>query len=101
MAVWIAQEKNKSGMNERISEDAITQRECEKEEHQDKNLKGVPGWLSWLSIQLLILAQVTISQCMGLSPSSCSVLTAWSLLGIISLSPSAPLMHDCTLSQNK
>ena len=31
-------------------------------------LLGEPGWLSWLSIQLLISAQVMISWFMGLSP---------------------------------
>ena len=35
----------------------------------EDNLRGAPGWLSQLSVQLLILTQVT----------------AWSLLGILSL----------------
>ena len=50
----------------------------------------VPGWLSLLSLRLLISAQVMISWLVGSSPTSGSVLTAWSLLGI-SLSPSLPL----------
>ena len=33
-----------------------------------KESKGVPGWLSWLSVRPLILAQVMISWFMGLSP---------------------------------
>ena len=57
-----------------------------------KNLKqfGAPGWLSQLSIQLLISPQVMISQFVSLSPISGYVLTAWSLLGIVSPSRSAP-----------
>ena len=50
------------------------------------NLIGVPGWLSWLSIRLLISAQVMISRFMRLIPVSGSVLIAWSLPGILSLS---------------
>ena len=44
-----------------------------------------PGWLSWLSVQLLLLAQVMISRIVGLSPVLGSQLTAWSMLGILSL----------------
>ena len=47
---------------------------------------GAPGWLSWLSFQFLILAQVTISWFVSLSPMSGSVLTAQSLVGFLSLS---------------
>ena len=40
------------------------------------NIKlGVPGWLSQLSIWLLVLAQVMISQVVSLSPALGSVLT--------------------------
>ena len=46
---------------------------------------GAPGWLSWLSIQLLILAQVMILQFMRSSPELGSVLTVQSLLGILFL----------------
>ena len=46
----------------------------------------MPGWLSWLSVQLLILASVMISWFVGSSPTSISVLTVWSLSD--SLSPS-------------
>ena len=51
---------------------------------------GVPGWLSWLSVHLLVSAHVVISLFVGLSPASGSVLTAWSLLGILCPSLSAP-----------
>ena len=70
-------------------------------------LLGEPGWLSGLSIQLLVSAQVTISWFIGSSPGLASALTVWSLLWILSLSPflSAPpqLMRMCalSLSQNK
>ena len=47
---------------------------------------GAPAELSWLSIRLLILAQVMISWFVGSSPKSGSVLTARSLLEILSLS---------------
>ena len=50
----------------------------------------VPGWLSWLSVQLLISAQVAVSHFMSLSPASDSGLTVQSLLGIF-LSPSLSL----------
>ena len=43
---------------------------------------GVPGWLSWLRVWLLISSHVMISQFVG----SSSMLTAWSLLGILSSS---------------
>ena len=69
---------------------------------------GAPGKLSQLSVQLLISAQVTISQFMRSSPALGSALTAWSLLRIVSL-PSVSLPCSCTcalsltlsLSQNK
>ena len=57
----------------------------------------MPGWLSWLCVQLLILAQVMISWFMGLSPAS---LTVQSLLGIFSLPFPRPLSPP-TLSENK
>ena len=53
--------------------------------------QGAPGWLSRLSIWLLILAEVMISWSMGSSPTSGSALTVWSLLGILSLSLSLSL----------
>ena len=49
-------------------------------------LLGVPGWRSWLSIWLLISAQVVISRLTRSSSALGSVLTAQNLLGIISLS---------------
>ena len=53
----------------------------------------MPGWLSLLSVQLLISAQVMISG---------SVLTVWSLLGILSplsFCPSPPLSFSLPLSK--
>ena len=52
---------------------------------------GVPGWLSQLSIQLLILVQVTVAQFVGPSPTPGSALTVLSLLRILS----APPTHAC------
>ena len=61
---------------------------------------GAPGWLSQLSVhQLLILAQVTISQFVGLSPTLGSSLTAQSLLEILSL-PLRSLSKIKTLKNN-
>ena len=66
---------------------------------------GMPGWLSRLSIQLLVSAQVMLSQFVRLSPKSGSVLTAQSLLGILSFSLCLSLcsspIYMCSLSQNK
>ena len=63
---------------------------------------GAPGWLSWLSIQLLVLAQVMISQFMGLSPASGSVLTYRASLEFsLSLSLSAPPPLALSLSPSK
>ena len=59
---------------------------------------GVPGWLSWLSVQLLVLAQVVISWIVSSSLTSVSLLTAWSLLDILSLPFSVPL--SCSLSMS-
>ena len=63
---------------------------------------GVPGWLSRLSTQLLVLAQVMISLLVRSSPRSGSMLTAQSLLGILSLRLSAPPpgvhVHSLSLS---
>ena len=56
-----------------------------------ENHIGEPGWLSWLSIQLLTSAWVMISRFVRSSPTSGSVLTAWSLLGILSPSLSLSL----------
>ena len=48
-------------------------------ERTETKYNGVPGWFSWLSLQLLIWAQVMISGFMSSSPTSGSVLTAQSL----------------------
>ena len=42
-----------------------------------------PRWLSWLSVPLLISAQVLISRFVSSSPMSSSALRAWSLLGLL------------------
>ena len=61
---------------------------------------GAPGWLNQLSAWLLILAQVMISRFVGLSLTSGSMLSAQSLVGILS----PPLLcssHAHGLSQKK
>ena len=59
------------------------------------NILGAPGWLSWLSIHLLILAQVMISVC-GIEPHM--GLCAQNLLGIFSPSLSLPALPLLILS---
>ena len=63
---------------------------------KNANRTGAPGWHSWLSVRLLISAQVMSSRFVSSSPS----LSAQSLFGILSLplSLSAPplLMGACT-----
>ena len=59
----------------------------------------VPGWLSQLSVQLLILAQVMISQFMGLNPTLGSALTAWDSLSLSLSAP--PLLVHTPLSLSK
>ena len=54
--------------------------------HSELHITGTLAWASWLSIWLLILVQVMISQFVSLSPASGSVLTVQTLLGICSLS---------------
>ena len=61
---------------------------------------GVPAWLSQLSVGLMILAQVMISQFMGLSPSG-SVVTVQGLLGILFLCPSPACTHTLSQKINK
>ena len=51
---------------------------------------GAAGWLSRLSVQLLVSAQAVISRSMGSSPASSSALTVWRLLGIL------PLLSLCS-----
>ena len=58
---------------------------------------GVPGWLSRLNVCLLISAQVVISRFVGSSPASGSVPTARSLLWILCLPLSLPLLCLCSL----
>ena len=69
----------------------------------EKGVGGTPGWLSRLSTQLLVLAQVMISRFVSSSPASGSTLTAGNLLGILSLSLplSLPLPAARTLSLSK
>ena len=56
----------------------------------------MPVGLSWLSVRLLISAQIVILPFMSSSPISGSVLTAQSLLQILCLPLSLPL--PCSLS---
>ena len=66
--------------------------------HGEDVRSGAPGWLGQLSIQLLISAQLVISQ-FGTLPLG-SVLTAWSLLGILCLpSPLSPTRLSLFLSR--
>ena len=60
---------------------------------------GAPGWLSWLSVQLLISAHVMILQFVGSSPTLGSALMAWNLLGI--LFPSLCRSPTCAFSLSK
>ena len=60
-----------------------------------------PGWLSQLSIQLLVWAQVMISWIIGLSPALGSIQTARSLLGILCPSLSAPPLLALSFKINK
>ena len=77
---------------------------CEVESHLiNYHILGALGWLSWLSIQLLISVQVMISQFVGLSPCvewlcADSTEPAWDYL-----SPflSVPLLLMLSFSQNK
>ena len=59
---------------------------------------GAPVWLSQLSIQLLLSAQVMNLQFVSSSPASGSVLTVWSLLGSLSLPLYLPIPHLISLS---
>ena len=65
-------------------------------------MKNKGAWVAQ-SVELPTSAQVMISQLVGLSPDSCSVLTVQSLLGTLSLSPclSAPPLLALSLSQKK
>ena len=56
---------------------------------------GVPGWLHQLGVQLLVSAQVMVLRFVSSSPTWGSVLTVWSLLGILSLPVSLPLPALC------
>ena len=57
-----------------------------------KSVLGMPGWLSRLSIRFLISTQVVVSQLWDRAPNQ-ALHWAWSLLEILSLSHSAPLLH--------
>ena len=63
--------------------------------------RRVPWWLSRLSAQLLISAEVMISCCVSSSPVSGSTLTVHCLLGVFSPILSLPLPHVLCVSQNK
>ena len=55
---------------------------------------GIPGWLSWLSLQLLISAQVMILELWDWAP-SWALHWAWTLLRVLFLSQSAPPLAVC------
>ena len=63
-------------------------------------LKEVLSRGTWVAplVKCLTLAQVMISQFLGLSPVPASGLVVWSLLGILFPSFSLPLTHLCVLS---
>ena len=58
--------------------------------HTKMSTPGAPGWLSQLSVSLLISVQVMMLWFVRLHPVLGSALTAWGLLGILSLSLPAP-----------
>ena len=61
---------------------------------------GAPGWLSWLSIQLLISVQVMISPSWDGAP-GCALCWAWSLLKILFLCPSPACTYALSHSLSK
>ena len=63
--------------------------------------QGAPEWLSGLSVQLVIGAQVMISRFVRWNPMSDSVLLTQSLLRILSLFAPPLLVHSLSLFQNK
>ena len=65
---------------------------------QKSYVKGMPGWFSQLSIQLLISAQVMISPFLNSSPTQGSALTIQNLLGLLSLSLPLCPFPICILS---
>ena len=72
-------------------EEVVDQLETLRRENKNLQGDGALGRLSPLSVRLLVSAQVVISQFVGSSPVSGSVLIVWSLLGIFSLSLSLSL----------
>ena len=66
-----------------------------------KKRTGAPQWLRWLSIQLLILAQGTISWFVSSSPTSGSLLSAKSPLSILCVPLSAPSLLVLSPSLSK
>ena len=70
--------------------------------HALKGIIGAPGWLSQLSVRLLILAQVMVSWFVGSSLALGSLLTVQSLEPVsdsVSPSLSAPPLLTLSLSQ--
>ena len=68
---------------------------------KDCDILGSPRWLSWLSVRLLILAQIMISQFVSSSPTLVFVLIAQSLLGILCLPFSLLLLSSLTKKVTK
>ena len=65
-----------------------------------KENMGRLGWLSWISVWLLVWAQVMFSWFVGLSAASGSMQSVWSLPWILYLSPSLSGPPLLVLSQN-
>ena len=73
--------------------------QCSQNSSFKKSVCGAPGWVSCLSVRCLVSAPVMILGFMGSSPESGSAPTAWSLLGILSLSTTEPSPHPaCSLT---
>jgi len=67
-------------------------------DHQKLASPGVPGWLSRLSVQLLISARVVISGSWDPAPHQCGICLGFSLSLCLCLSP---CLHSCSPSQDK
>ena len=66
----------------------------QKREFTNESMHGAPGWLSQVSGQLMILAQVHDLRVLGWSPGSGSTLGGESASGFsLSPSPASPLTH--------
>ena len=64
----------------------------------NKLFQGVPGWLSWLSVQLQLRSWSHDSWVQAPHQALCWHLKAWSLLRILCLCLSLPLPCSCSVS---